>query len=83
MVKVPLNDNYDLRTAVFWVRFASEIGHQRNNCPTVSLYETTDGEFFVVEQGSPSVAETMAEPITDPKEWLTDQIERMADYILS
>ena len=46
---VPLEEPYDPSTAMFWGRFAAEANHQERHCPTLALYETTEGgEFFYV-----------------------------------
>ena len=79
MGKVPLENKH--LTATFFAKFASDIGHQERDCPTVSLYQTAEGEFFVVEQGSPLVAPSGAEVINYPLVWLNETTERIKNYL--
>ena len=73
MNKVNISAKYDPETAIFWAMSATEVGQREKHCPTVTLYENPDGEFFVTEQ-SPGVKPTRAELIDDPGKWLDDRV---------
>ena len=85
MARVDINEKYDPDTAIFWARFATEIGLQERHCPTVALYENPDGEFFAVDEtrSAPNrslprtgaSAPTSAELIADPKLWLAEHVQ--------
>lgn len=78
MSKVSLNDKYNLKTAYFWAMFATEPDQQEKHCPTVTLYENSEGEFFAVEQ-SRRVEPTSADLIEDPREWLDERFKWFED----
>ncbi len=73
MSKVNISNKYNPNTAVFWAMFATEPGEQKKHCPTVTLYENPNGEFFAVEE-SPRVPPTGAELIEGPGKWLDDRV---------
>ena len=74
MSMVEINAKHDPKTAVFWARFATAVGEQQRHCPTVTLYENSEGEFFVVEE-SPKVAPTRTELVIDPRKWLQKRVD--------
>lgn len=74
MSMIEIDENHDPETAVFWARFATEIGEQQRHCPTVTLYQNLQGEFFAIEE-SPKVPATRAELIKKPLEWLQEQVK--------
>ena len=78
MNQIPIDGKHDPKTAIFWASFATESGQQQRHCHTVTLYQTSEGGFFIVQAPPPLRGyPTMAEPIEDPQEWLKKQIERL------
>jgi hypothetical protein len=77
MSKVSLNDKYNLKTAYFWAMFATKPDQQQLHCPTVTLYQNQEGDFFAVER-SPNVnmEPTSADLIEDPREWLNEHVNK-------
>ncbi len=78
MSKVNIDEEHDPKTAVFWAMFADEPGQQEEHCPTVTLYENLEGEFFAIER-SPGVDPTSADLIEDPREWLDERFKWFED----
>ena len=74
MSKVNIDKEHEPKTAVFWAKFATEVGKQKKHCPMVTLYENREGEFFAVEQ-APGALPMTYELIKDPKKWLDDCVE--------
>lgn len=80
MSKITIDANHNPENAIFWASFATESGQQKKHCPTVTLYENSEGEFFAAE-GSRRVAPTTAELVIDPREWLQECIDRLKNDI--
>ncbi len=74
MSKVEISAEFDPETAIFWVMFATEPGWQEMHCPTVALYENSEGKFFAAEK-SRNVKPTSVELIEDPGKWLDDRVK--------
>ena len=84
MSRVDINEKYNPDTAFFWARFATNAGQQERHCPTVALFENSDGKFFAVEETRSPLWRTLprteanapifAELITDPKSWLAEHV---------